>query len=133
MPFYLQSRHIAEYYAWCKNDYIVLNLSLTLASLKISNILFNRGEMITFSSVVASLEECFGKGTLRAAHHLEFNSLTPGSEESVEQWSDRVMETAQYVLEARVSWSVLQEQPKMRFAFLATPGPYTEYYGRGSA
>ena len=58
----------------------------------------------------------FGKGTLRAAHHLEFNSMTQGSEESVEQWGDRVMEAAQYALGARVSGSVLQEQSMMRFA-----------------
>ena len=35
---------------------------------------------MAFSSVVASLEEHFDKGTLRAAHHLEFNSRTQGSE-----------------------------------------------------
>ena len=42
--------------------------------------------------------------------------MTQGSEESVEQWGDRVMEAAQCALGARVSGSVLQEQKKMRFA-----------------
>ena len=64
---------------------------------------------MTFASVVASLEERFGKGTLRAAHHLEFKSMTQGSEESVEQWGDRVMKAAQYALGAKFSGTVLQE------------------------
>ena len=71
---------------------------------------------MTFSSVVASLEERFGKDTVRAAHHLEFNSMTQGSEESVEQWGDRVMEVAQYALGARVFESIPREQAIMRVA-----------------
>ena len=42
--------------------------------------------------------------------------MTQGSEESVEQWGDGVMEAAQYALGARVSGSVLHEQAIMRFA-----------------
>ena len=42
--------------------------------------------------------------------------MTQESEESVEQWGDRVMEAAQYALGARVSGSVLQQQAMMRFA-----------------
>ena len=76
-------------------------------SFEVFNILFNRGEMMTFSIVFASLQECFGKGTISAAHHLEFNSMTQGSEESVKQWGDRVMEAVKYALGARVSGSVL--------------------------
>ena len=71
---------------------------------------------MTFSSVVASLEERYGKDTVRAAHHLKFNSMTQGSDESVEQWGDRVLEAAQYALGARVSGSIPQEQAIMRFA-----------------
>ena len=71
---------------------------------------------MTFLSVSASLEERFGKGTRRAVHHLEFNFMTQGSEESVKQWDDRVMEAAQYALGVRVSGFVLQEQAIMRFA-----------------
>ena len=62
---------------------------------------------MTFLSVVASLEEPFGKAPLRAAHHLEFNSLTQGSEEFVERCVDRVLEASQYALWARVSGSIL--------------------------
>ena len=39
--------------------------------------------------------------------------MTQESEESVEQWGDRVMEAAQYALGARVSGSVLQQQATM--------------------
>ena len=89
----MQFRHTAEYYGWCEADCLfVLSLALTGATLKFFNILFNREEVMTFSFVVARLEERFGKDTLRAAHHLEFNCMTQGSEESVEQWGDQVME-----------------------------------------
>ena len=71
---------------------------------------------MTFSSVVANLGEHFGKGTLRAARHLEFNSMTQGWKESAEQRCGRVMEAAQYAFGARISGSVLQEQATMRFA-----------------
>ena len=116
-PFYLQFRRTAEYYGWCEADYLfALSLALTGTALKFFNILLNRGEVMTFSSVVASLGERFGKGTLSAARHLEFNSMTQGWKESVEQRCGRVMEAAQYVLGTRVSGSVLQEQATMRFA-----------------
>ena len=93
-----------------------MSSALTGAALTFFNILFNRGEAITFSSVVASLEERFGKGTLWAARHFEFNFMTQGSKESVEQRCGRVMEAAQYAFGARVSGSLLQEQATMRFA-----------------
>ena len=35
--------------------------------------------MTAFSSVDANVEERFGKGILRAAHHLEINFMTEGS------------------------------------------------------
>ena len=109
-PFYLQFRRTAEYYGWCEADYLfALSLALTGTALKFFNILLNRGEVMTFLSVVASLEERFGKGILRASHHLEFNSMSQGSEESVEQWGDRVIETAQSALD-------LPDQAIMRFA-----------------
>ena len=98
-PFYLQFRHTTEYYGWCETECLLaMSLALTGAALKFFNILFSRGEMMTFSMVFASLQERFGKGTIRAAHHLEFNSMTQGSEESVEQWGDRVMEAVKYAL-----------------------------------
>ena len=58
---YLQFRHTAEYYGWCEADCLfALSLALTGAALKFFNILFNRGEVMAFSSVVASLEVRFG-------------------------------------------------------------------------
>ena len=66
------SFHTAEYTGWCEADCLfALSLALTGAALKFFNILFNRGEVMTLP-VFTSLEECFGKGTIRSAHHLEF-------------------------------------------------------------
>ena len=64
-PFYLLFRLTAEYYGWCKVDCLfALSLGLTGAALKFFNILFNIGEFMTFSSMIASLEERFGKDNI---------------------------------------------------------------------
>ena len=65
-PFYLQFRHTTEYYGWCEAECLFeMSLTLTGAALKFFNILFNRGEMMTSSSVVAgAFWQGHPKGTL---------------------------------------------------------------------
>ncbi|XP_061191819.1 cadherin EGF LAG seven-pass G-type receptor 2-like [Saccostrea echinata] len=71
---------------------------------------------MTFGEIVSRFEQLFGKGTLQIASQVEFNSMTQQAEESLEQWSDRVMETVQRSLGARVPGQVLQEQAVLWFA-----------------
>uniref|UniRef100_K1PX51 Uncharacterized protein n=1 Tax=Magallana gigas TaxID=29159 RepID=K1PX51_MAGGI len=71
---------------------------------------------MSFGELALRFEQRFGKGTLQAASQVEFNAMTQGSEESLEQWGDRVMEVAQRALGARVPGQVLQEQAVLRFA-----------------
>ena len=59
--------HTDEYYGLSQAVFLLalhLSLTLTLATLKFFNILFNRGEVLTFSSGVEILEESFGKDSL---------------------------------------------------------------------
>lgn len=46
---------------------------------------------MSFGELASRFEQRFGKGTLRAASKVEFNVMTKGSEESLEQWGDRVI------------------------------------------
>lgn len=84
--------------------------------LRYFHILSSRGERMTFVEIASRFKQRFGKGTLQAASQVEFSSMTQEIDESLEQWADRVNETAQRALEARVPGQVLQEQAVLRFA-----------------
>lgn len=115
--FYAKFRTLARYYGWTDDDSLLaLSVSVEGPALKYFHILSSRGEEMSFGELASRFEQRFGKGTLQAASQVEFNAMTLGSEESLEQWGDRVMEVAQRALGARVPGQVLQEQADLRFA-----------------
>ena len=66
---------------------------------------------MTFGKITSRFEQPFGN-----ASQVEFSYLTQETDESLEQWADRFIETAQRALGARVPGQVLQEQAVFRFA-----------------
>ena len=92
---------MARYYGW--NDDIcllALNVSVEGPALRYFHILSSRGERMTFVEIASRFEQRFGKGTLQATSQVEFSFMTQEIDESLEQWADRVIETAQHALES---------------------------------
>lgn len=71
---------------------------------------------MSFGELASRFEQRFKKSRLQAEFQVEFNAITQGYEESLEQWGHRVIEVAQRTLRARVPGQVLQEQPILPFA-----------------
>lgn len=115
--FYAKFRTLARYYGWNDDDSLLaLSVSVEGPALRYFHLLSSRGEDMTFHEITARFKQRFSKGTLQAASQVEFNSMIQAAKESLEQWGDRVMETAQCALGARVPGQVLQEQAVLRFA-----------------
>ncbi|XP_062570193.1 uncharacterized protein LOC134232248 [Saccostrea cucullata] len=68
------------------------------------------------------MKDRFGKTSLRAASQLEFNSICQRADEAIEQWGDRVMDTAQKAIGGGTSPEVFQEQIVVRFALGCNDG-----------
>ena len=106
--FFAKFRTLARYYGWNDDDSLLaLSVSVEGPALRYFHILSFYRERLTFGEIISRFMQRFSKGTLRAAHHLEFSFMTQWSEESVEQWGDRVVKAAHYALGASVSGSVL--------------------------
>ena len=115
--FYAKFRTLARYYGWNDDDYLLaLSVSVEGPALRYFHILSSRGERMTFVEIASRFEQRFGKGILQAASQVDFISMTQEIDESLEQWADRVIETAQRALGARVPGPVPQEQAVLRFA-----------------
>ena len=85
--FYAKFRTLARYYGWTDDDSLLaLSVSVEGPALKYFHILSSRGEEMSFGELALRFEQRFGKGTLQAASQVEFNAMTQGSEESLEQW-----------------------------------------------
>lgn len=122
-PFYSKFSTIAEYHQWSDPDRLfALSLTLEGAALKYFDILRRRGAMLSFREVVLRMEERFGKSSLRAASQLEFSSIAQKPEETIEQWADRVMDTAQKAFGSGTSPEIFQEQLIVRFALGCSDG-----------
>ena len=68
------------------------------------------------------MEERFGKTSLGAASQLEFSSIAQRTNETIEQWGDRVMDTAQKAFGGGTSPEIFQEQLIVRFALGCSDG-----------
>ncbi|XP_056003435.1 uncharacterized protein LOC130049612 [Ostrea edulis] len=68
------------------------------------------------------MELRFGKSSLRATSQLEFSSIAQKPEETIEQWADRVMDTAQKAFGSGTSPEIFQEQLIVRFALGCSDG-----------
>ena len=122
-PFYSKFSTIAEYHQWSDPDCLfALSLTLEGAALKYFDILRRRGALLNFKEVVLRMEERFGKTSLRAASQLEFSSIAQRTDETIEQWGDRVMDTAQKAFGGGTSPEIFQEQLIVRFALGCSDG-----------
>ena len=79
------------------------------------DLLRGREHVISLSSMVSRMRERFGQEALRPAANLEFNSMTQGANETLEEWGDRVMSLAEQALGSSTSHETLQEQMVLRF------------------
>jgi hypothetical protein len=80
------------------------------AVLKYFDILRCRSALLNFKEVVLRMEERFEKTSLRAASQLEFSSIAQRTDETIKQWGDRVMDTAQKAFGGGTSHEIFQEQ-----------------------
>ena len=80
------------------------------------------GALCCFREVVLRMEERFGKTSLRVASQLEFSSIAQTTEETIEQWGDRVMDTAQKAFGGGISPEIFQELVNVRFALGCSDG-----------
>jgi hypothetical protein len=110
-PFFSKCSTIAEYDQWSDPDCLfVLSLTLEWAALMYFDILRFRGALLNFHEVVHQMEEKFGNTFLRAASQLEFSSIAQKTDETIEQWGDRVMDTAQKTFDDGTSPEIFLEK-----------------------
>ena len=116
-PFHRLFQAVVDKNAWDESDKLfALNVALEGTALEYFDLLLSREQKPSYKTIVSRMSERFGQEALRPAANLEFNSMTQGPKESLEEWGDRVMALAQQALGSTTPHNTMHELMVMRFA-----------------